>query len=120
MRKLVAVLLLAGITLGAVGCSTLTYSSSASSKPISFTGEVKGQRTHFADEQRVWYVLWGLVALSDTEIEKTMIEPRAAGGAVQNLQIKSQVSPVDALINFFAGIVSFYCQTVTVEGDVIR
>jgi hypothetical protein len=120
MRKLVAVLLLVGITLGATGCYTLNYSNSASNKPISFTGEAKGQRTHFSDEKRVWYVLWGLVALSDTEIQKTMIEPRAAGGAVQNLQIKSQMSPMDVLISFFAGILTFYCQTVTVEGDIVR
>lgn len=120
MRKLVAVLLLVGITLGATGCYTLNYSNSASNKPISFTGEVKGQRTHFVDERNQWYAFWGLLPIGNNDVAKVLIEPRVAGGAVQNLSIRSGFTPMDVLISFFTSFATFYRTTVTVEGDVIR
>jgi hypothetical protein len=118
MRK-VLVLVLA-IALLTTGCYTLNYSSSASSKPVSFTGEVKGQRTHFSEEKWIWYALWGLVPISDNDVEKSLIEPRTAGGAVQSLSVKSEVSALNWLVNIFTGIVTIYVQTVTVEGDVVK
>ena len=118
MRK-VLVLVLA-IALLTTSCYTLTYSSSASSKPVSFTGDVKGQRTHFSEEKWIWYALWGLVPISDTDIEKSLIEPRTVGGAVQNLSIKSEITAMNWLVNLFTGIVTMGAQTVTVEGDVVR
>lgn len=118
MRKMLVLVL--GIALLTTSCYTLNYSSSASSKPVSFTGEVKGQRTHFNEEKRIWYALWGLVPISDNDIEKSLIEPRTSGGAVQNLSIKSEWSPIDILLNIFTSLVTFYSRTVTVEGDVVR
>jgi hypothetical protein len=118
MRKVLALVL--GIALLTTSCYTLNYSSSASSKPVSFTGEVKGQRTHFTEEKRIWYALWGLVPISDNDIEKSLIEPRTAGGAVQNLSLKSEITALDFLINIFTGIATIYSQSVTVEGDVVR
>jgi len=118
MRKVLALVL--GIALLTTSCYTLNYSSSASSKPVSFTGEVKGQRTHFNEEKRIWYSLWGLVPISDNDIEGSLIEPRTAGGAVQNLSMKSEITALDFLINIFTGLVTIYAQTVTVEGDVVK
>jgi hypothetical protein len=118
MRK-VLVLVLA-IALLTTSCYTLNYSSSASSKPVSFTGEVKGQRTHFSEEKWIWYALWGLVPISDNDIEKSLIEPRTAGGAVQNLSIKSEISGWNWLANIFTCLVTICSKTVTVEGDVVR
>jgi hypothetical protein len=120
MRKFVAVLLLVGITLGTTGCYTLNYSNSTSNKPISFTGEVKGQKTHFTEEKWIWYAVWGLVPISDIDIEKSLIEPRTAGGAVQNLRIKSEMSGMNWLANIFTCLVTICAKTVTVEGDVVR
>lgn len=118
MRKaLVLVLALALLT---TSCYTLNYSSSASSKPVSFTGEVKGQRTHFSEEKWIWYALWGLVSISDNDIEKSLIEPRAAGGAVQNLSITSQLSAANVFANIFTCLITICSKTVTVEGDVVR
>lgn len=118
MKKMLVLIL--GIALLTTSCYTLNYSNSASSKPISFTGEVKGQRTHFTEEKRLWYALWGLVPISDNDIEKSLIEPRTSGGAVQNLSLKSEISPLDFLFNILTGLVTIYSQTVTVEGDVVR
>ncbi|MBI4735291.1 MAG: hypothetical protein HY766_04410 [candidate division NC10 bacterium] len=118
MRKMLVLVL--GIALLTTGCYTLNYSSSASSKPVSFTGEVKGQRTHFSEEKWIWYAIWGLVPISDNDIEKSLVEPRTAGGAVQNLPTKSEVTPLNWLVNIFTGLVTIVAQTVTVEGDVVR
>ncbi|HTU03611.1 MAG TPA: hypothetical protein VMG58_17395, partial [Candidatus Sulfotelmatobacter sp.] len=90
------------------GCYTVNYSASASARPISFTGEVTGQRTHFSDERHLWYLLWGLAPVSDTDIEKTLLEPRTATAAVQNVSITSEMTPLDVLINFFTGLVSLH------------
>ena len=118
MRK-VLVLALA-VALLTTSCFTLQYSSSPSLKPISFTGEQKGQRTHFSEEKWIWYALWGLIPISDNDIEKSLIEPRAAGGAVQNLSIKSELSGVNFFTNLFTCLLTICSRTVTVEGDVIR
>ena len=118
MRK-VLVLVLA-IALLATGCYTLNYSSSASSKPVSFTGEVKGQSTHFTEEKWIWYALWGLIPISDNDIVKSLIEPRTPGGAVQNLSITSQTGAQNVLANIFTCLISICSRTVTIEGDVVR
>lgn len=118
MRKLLVLVL--GLALLTTSCMTVNYTASASSRPVSFTGEVKGQRTHFTDEKVIWYALWGLVAISDNDIEKTLIEPRTANGAVQNLSITSEMKPLDVVISFFTSFVSIWRQTVTVDGDQVR
>ncbi|HSD49881.1 MAG TPA: hypothetical protein VLG48_00630 [Candidatus Methylomirabilis sp.] len=116
-RVLVSVL---GIALLTTSCFTLEYSSSASSKPISFTGEKKGQRTPFTQGKWIWYAFWGLAPLSDNDIEKSLIDHRTAGGAVQGLSIKSEITLPNGLVNLFTCPLSFCSQTVTVEGDIVR
>ena len=118
MRRVL--LLVLAIALLTTGCYTLNYSSSASSKPVSFTGEKKGQRTPFTQEKWIWYALWGLVPLSDNDIEKSLIDHRTAGGAIQGLSIKSEVTSMSGLANLFTCLLSFCSQTVTVEGDIVR
>lgn len=118
MRR--ALLLVLTIALLTTGCYTLNYSSSASSKPVSFTGEVRGQRMPFTQEKWIWYGLWGLVPLSDNDVEKSLIDHRTADGAVQSLSIKSEVTFLNALANLFTCLLTICSQTVTVEGDVVR
>jgi hypothetical protein len=118
MRWVLALVL--GIALLTTSCYTLNYSSSASSKPVSFTGEVKGQRTHFNEEKWIWYALWGLVPISDNDIEKSLIEPRTAGGAVQNLSITSEIGAMNFLANIFTCMITICSKTVAVEGDVVK
>ena len=118
MRKVLGLVL--SVALLTTSCYTLNYSSSASSKPVSFTGEAKGQRTHFSEEKWIWYAIWGLVPISDNDIEKSLIEPRTAGGAVQSLSIKSELTLFNWLANIFTCLLTICSQTVTVEGDVVR
>jgi hypothetical protein len=118
MRK--ALVLVLATALLTTSCYTLRYSSSTSSRPISFTGEVTGQRTHFSEEKWIWYALWGLVPISDNDIEKSLIEPRAAGGAVQNLTIKSELGAMNFFANLFTCLLTICSKTVSVEGDVVR
>ncbi len=54
-----------------------------------------------------WYALWGLVPLNEVET-KTM-----AGGAT-NYEIVTEMSPIDAVINFFTTFVSIVRTSVTV------
>ncbi len=118
MRKILGLVL--AVALLTTSCYTLNFSSSTSPKPISFTGEVKGRRTHFSEEKWIWYALWGLVPISDNDIEKSLIEPRTGGGAVQNLSIKSELSAVNFFSNLFTCLLTICSKTVTVEGDVVR
>ena len=118
MQKVLVLAL--SVALLTTSCYTLNYSSSASSKPVSFTGEVKGQRTHFSEEKWIWYALWGLVPISDNDIEKSLVEPRTAGGAVQSLSIKSETTALNLLTNIFTCLLTICSQTVTVEGDLVR
>ncbi len=111
---------LALLTTLTAGCYTIRYSASASSRPVSFTGEVKGQRVFFSEEKWLWYALWGLVPLSDTDIEKSLIEPRTSGGAVQNLSITSEFTAKNVLLNLLTCIATICSKSVTVQGDVIR
>jgi len=118
MRRLLVLVLVMGLL--TTSCFTLHYSSSTSSKPISFTGEIKGQRTHFTEEKWIWYALWGLVPISDNDIEKSLIEPRTGGGAVQNLSIKSELGAMNFLADIFTCLLTICSRTVSVEGDVVR
>jgi hypothetical protein len=120
MGKVPVLALALGIALLSTSCYTLNYSASASSRPVSFTGEVKGPRTHFKEEKWIWYALWGLVPISDTDIEKSLIEPRAAAGAVQNLSIRSEITGMNFLANVFTWVLTMGSKTVTVEGDIVK
>lgn|SRR5574337_949372 len=118
MRKLLVLVL--GTVLLTTGCYTLNYSASTSPKPVSFTGEVKGYRTHFSEEKWIWYALWGLVPISNNDIEKSLIEPRTASGAVQNLSVKSEITGMNFLADIFTCVLTICSKTVTVEGDVVK
>jgi hypothetical protein len=120
MRKVLVLALVLGIALLSTSCYTLNYSASPSSRPVSFTGEVEGHRTHFKEEKWIWYALWGLVPISDTDIEKSLIEPRTAGGAVQNLSIRSEITGMNFLADVFTWILTMCSTTVTVEGDIVK
>lgn len=62
----------------------------------------------------------GLVAISENDIEKSLIDPRAADGAVQNLSITSRFAPLNVVTNLVTCLVSICSKTVTVSGDIVR
>ena len=95
MKKLVLLVVLAAVLLVLVGCAAHTH----------VVGN--GAQTGVMEEQRQWYVLWGLVPINDVQTE-TM----AAG--TTDYTIKTEQSALDVIINIFTGAVSVYSRTVTV------
>ncbi|MFQ5506684.1 MAG: Bor/Iss family lipoprotein [Planctomycetota bacterium] len=59
-------------------------------------------------EQRVWYLLWGLVPLSG-------FDSNELAGSATSYRVTSQWAALDILINFFTSAVSITSRTVTVE-----
>ena len=59
------------------------------------------------DQQRQWYVLWGLVPINTVDTSEM-------AGGISNYEIKTELSPLDCLINIFTTYVSVISRTVTV------
>ncbi len=68
------------------------------------TGASGGQ----VQEMRQWFVLWGLVPITQIDVE-------AAIGDAQNYTIESVFTPLDCVINIFTSIVTIYAKTIAVE-----
>jgi len=95
MRKTVLLVVLAAVMLFLVGCAAHTH----------VVGN--GAQTGSMEQQRQWYVLWGLVPINDVDT-KTM----AAG--TTDYTIKTEQSALDVVINIFTSWVTVYSRTVTV------
>jgi len=67
-----------------------------------------GPQTGMIEQERQWYVLWGLVPINNVETEVMAV------GAV-DYSIKTEASALDVIINIFTGMVTVYSRTVTVE-----
>ena len=95
MRRIVAVMLLA-VMMFMVGCAAHTH-------VVGNGGQ--GSETN---QQRQWYVLWGLVPINNVQTEVM------AAGAT-DYTIKTEQSALDVVINIFTGLVTVYSRTVTVK-----
>ncbi len=58
--------------------------------------------------ERQWYVLWGLVPINK-------VDSKALAGGSENYTVKTEVAPLDVVINAVTGIVSVYSQSVEVR-----
>ncbi len=67
----------------------------------------KGAQGSTKVEQRQWYVLWGLVPISE-------IDSQAMAGGATDYTIQTQFSVVDVIIGIFTGLVTVQPRTVTV------
>lgn len=94
MKKLVQVVVLAAVLLVLVGCAAHTH----------IVGN--GAQTGAMEQQRQWYVLWGLVPINEVNTDAM-----AAGAA--DYTIKTEQSALDVVINIFTGWVTVYSRTVT-------
>ena len=95
-KKLIASLLIAVLLVVMVGCATHIHT-------IGNGPQGKGM-----EEQRQWYVLWGLVPINEVDTAQM------AGGA-SDYEITTERSPLDIIINIFTGQVSVVSRTVTVK-----
>ena len=66
-----------------------------------------GPQSYKNDEERQWYVLWGLVPINE-------VDTKDMAGNADNYEIKTEVTPIDFLISIPASTVSVTSRTVTV------
>lgn len=95
-KRLVSLVLVFTLLLGASGCYSLTHTVGA------------GPQTGVKISERQWYILWGLVPLG------TKDSGRIAGGA-ENYRVTTKIGVTDIILNIFTGLVSIYSQTITVQ-----
>jgi hypothetical protein len=95
LHKVVALLLILVFVLGMVGCMSHTHVVGNGAQGVS------------TQEARQWYVLFGLVPINDAN------SAMLAGNAT-DYTIKTEISPLDFIINIFTSWVTVYSRTVSV------
>ena len=93
-RKIILLLIVLAM-IAVNGCYTLNH--------VVGEGAKSGQTV----AERQWYILWGLVPINEVKSKEM------AGGAT-NYTVKSQITPLDFLINIFTSWITVYSQTVEV------
>ena len=66
-----------------------------------------GSQTGDRIQARQWYVLWGLVQINQ-------VDTKAMAAGATDYEIKTEISPLDFLINIPTSLVTVYSRTVTV------
>ena len=94
MRKAIGVILVASLLLG--GCMTHMH----------VVGD--GAPMGTTQEERQWYVLWGLVPINKVDTAQMTM------GAA-NYTIKTEQNALDVIINIFTSVVTVTSRTVTVK-----
>jgi len=67
-----------------------------------------GAQTGMLEQQRQWYVLWGLVPINN-------VDTNLMAGDAQDYTITTQGTFLDVVINIFTSMITVYSRTVTVE-----
>jgi hypothetical protein len=67
-----------------------------------------GAQMGYKQQERQWYVLWGLVPIND-------VDTHAMAADATDYTIKTEQSALDVIINIFTGMITIYSRTVTVE-----
>ena len=68
----------------------------------------RGAQGNEVTEKRQWYILWGLVPIANAPDTTEM------AGSATDYTIKSELTVLDGIINFFTSIVTVNSRTVTV------
>lgn len=124
------------------GCYGVRYNASTlPDDAVSMTSVSTGiEGRHFVTKERAGFLLWGLWALSRPDLAR-IVQEQAHGQRVVNLQIQSELAPVDGLIwlggnllvaaglsmvglGAIAPLVGMALiprfQTITIEGDLVQ
>jgi len=67
-----------------------------------------GPQQGMVDQQRQWYVLWGLVTLNNVDVGEMI-------GDETNYEVRTASEPLDIVIGMFTGCVTVSSRTVTVK-----
>ena len=68
----------------------------------------EGAKTGAVEQERQWYVLWGLVPI-------TKVDTKAMAKGAKDYEIKTEQAPLDIIINIVTGFVTVYSRTVEVK-----
>ena len=117
MKKLLLGLVLIGFL---AGCATVVIDAPPSDNVVSLTSQPSGGSTyHFVAKKKVWYVLWGLLPITDNHTSD-MVAASAQGKPVRNFKATTTYTFVDWLISALLGFVTISTHSVIVEGDVVK
>ncbi len=89
-------------------CATL-YVNAPPGEDIKLMAEDEPMQTKI--EKRHWYLLWGLVPISDNSVE-----PIIADYGLKGVRVETYYGVVDFIIDIFLGWTTLHTRTVQVEG----
>ena len=98
LRKFSAAVLILGL-LFVIGCSTHVHKVG---------NGAQGNDRNDMIEARQWYVLFGLVPISE-------VDTNAMAGEATDYEITTELTAIDIIIGLFTGVVSVSSRTVTVQ-----
>ncbi|MEO0136726.1 MAG: hypothetical protein ABIL40_02235 [candidate division WOR-3 bacterium] len=75
----------------------------------------ESESTTFKTKMKCWYVLWGLVPISNNSTAEIIAKHQ-----LKNVRAKTYYSFVDYLINMVLGSFSIYTNTTEIEGNVSK
>ncbi len=117
MKKLIVSLVLIGFL---AGCATVVIDAPPSDNIVSMTSQPSGGSSyHFVAKKKVWYVLWGLVPITNNHTAD-LIAVSAQGKPVRNLKATTTFTFIDWLITSCLGFATIMTNSVIVEGDVVK
>ncbi len=95
------------IAMALVACVLLTTATGCFTQSVPFGSGGTG-----ASEQEFnqWFVLWGLVPITEIEEDVT-----AAIGGTTDYTLTSEFTPIDCVINIFTSVVTVYRKSMIVE-----
>ena len=109
MRRAVLFGLIAALCISAFpGCATL-YVSAPPGADVTLLSENAPMQTKIAKHH--WYLLWGLVPISDNSVEPVIAEYNLTG-----VRVKTYYGVVDFIIDVFLGWTTLHTRTVEIEG----
>ena len=92
------------------------------SNTVSLTSKASksGQTVHFTKQKKVFYLLWGLVPITNNHTASDIAEV-AGSNDVTNLKVDTHYDVIDFLINaFLGGFITLHSKTAVIEGDVVK
>ncbi len=95
MKKMIKIVTIVLLLLVFVGCTTHIHKVG------------NGPQSYDSQEERQWYILWGLVPLNEVDTNDMV-------GDAKDYKIKTEVAPLDFLIGIPAAWVTVTSRTVTV------
>jgi len=123
MTRAVLLITLATAMLAMNGCTTVYVNGSGATKPVALTASAEEPFNtvgHFHCAKRAWYVLWGLLPISQPDVGQVASSASGTGNAVVNLSVMTQYDLLDVLIDVVLGFATITTRSVAIEGDIAR